>query len=404
MYTGPKLTNDGLVFGYDTGYGIADNETSTRFYQGEPTVNEFYGSGSSGTILDYSTGYGGLGSVQTGVLDAFGTTDNVVYRKTGKLRFGPTGGQDVGTLIYGNTYTFSIYLRHYGATLMSGGEFDIVDQSSGGKNYSGTLSSNMTYDWKRFSVTSTHTNNSNYHFIDVGTYQGTGVFEWCMPQIDVGSHATPFTKTSRSNTQSLIDLKETNDITVANVSFDSTGQPTFDGSDDKIVVPNQISTGSYTYETVVKISSSDSSYSGFSSNFKSDSSGYSGVGNGWVLRLDPNGKLQIYTKNNSTTLLNPINISGFRAANVNKYIHLVYTYSSGTNKLYLNGVLQATGTGLSGITPSDSTLIIGAYSWGISSQTYYINAHQPIAKLYNQTHTATEIKQNFNAYKNRFNI
>jgi hypothetical protein len=296
-------------------------------------------------------------------------------------------------------------MRHVsGETQMSGGEFDIVDQSSGGKNYSGTLSSNMTYEWKRFSVTSTHTNSSNYHFIDVGTYQGTGVFEWCCPQIELGTIASPFTSTERSDTASLIDLKKTANIDVSNVSFNSTGQPIFDGSNDKIVVPNQISTGSYTYETVVKISSSDSSYSGFGSNFKSDSSGYSGVGNGWVIRLDPDGGLQIYTKNNSTTLLNPINISGFRAANVNKYIHLVYTYSNGSNKLYLNGVLQATGTGLSGTTPSDSTLIIGAYSWGISSQTYYINAHQPIAKLYNQTHTATEIKQNYNAYKNRFDI
>ena len=31
MYTGPKLTNDNLVFGYDTGYGVADKATATRF-------------------------------------------------------------------------------------------------------------------------------------------------------------------------------------------------------------------------------------------------------------------------------------------------------------------------------------------------------------------------------------
>ena len=41
MYTGPKLTNDNLVFGYDTGYGVADIETSTRFYKGQPTTNVF---------------------------------------------------------------------------------------------------------------------------------------------------------------------------------------------------------------------------------------------------------------------------------------------------------------------------------------------------------------------------
>ena len=26
MYTGPNIIKDGLVFGYDTGYGIADNQ------------------------------------------------------------------------------------------------------------------------------------------------------------------------------------------------------------------------------------------------------------------------------------------------------------------------------------------------------------------------------------------
>tara|TARA_B110000459_G_scaffold123057_1_gene135462 strand:- start:63 stop:1607 length:1545 start_codon:yes stop_codon:yes gene_type:complete len=39
MYTGPKVTNENLVFGYDTGYGIADNGVETRFYKGEPTSN-----------------------------------------------------------------------------------------------------------------------------------------------------------------------------------------------------------------------------------------------------------------------------------------------------------------------------------------------------------------------------
>ena len=228
-------------------------------------------------------------------------------------------------------------------------------------------------------------------------------------QTEANSHATPYIKSgsttgSRSNTGSLIDLTKTADINLSTVTFDSTGQPTFDGTDDKIVIADQTSIGAYTYETVVKINSSDSSYSGFGSNYKSDASGYSGVGNGWVLRLDPNGGLQVYTKNNSTTLINPINISGFRASNSNTYIHLVYTYEDGSNKLYLNGVLQATGTGLSGTTPSDSTLIIGAYSWGISSQIYYLNGHQPVAKLYNTTLSAAEVTQNYKAYKNRFNI
>ena len=387
MYTGPKLTNDGLVFGYDTGYGIADNETSTRFYPGEPTVNEFYGSGSSGTILNYSTGYGGLGSVQTGVLDAFGTTDNIVYRKTGKLRFGPTGGQDVGTLTNGNTYTFSIYLRHYGATLMSGGEFDIVDQASGGYNFTGTLSSNMTYEWKRFSVTSTHTNSSNYHFVDVGVYQGTGVFEWCMPQIDVGSHATPFTKTSRSNTASLIDLTKSTDLNLSAMTYDSTGQPDYDGTDDYInlgnYTPIRLGTN-FTIECVVRPEQDKWMYffhKGYGSNNSLAWGRHSSADN-WFFSTMIGGSYQN---------------SYMGTATLNKYCHLVATYDGANLRLYENGVLKVTSA-------KTHDMLTSSASAGIGGPDRYWNGKIPVTKIYSKVLTTGEVVSNFNTYKNRFNI
>ena len=39
MYTGPKLITESLVFGFDTGYGVADKHTSTIYYKGEPATN-----------------------------------------------------------------------------------------------------------------------------------------------------------------------------------------------------------------------------------------------------------------------------------------------------------------------------------------------------------------------------
>jgi len=41
MYYGPKIVSDGIVLGYDTGYGVADKNNSTRFYKGKPTTNRF---------------------------------------------------------------------------------------------------------------------------------------------------------------------------------------------------------------------------------------------------------------------------------------------------------------------------------------------------------------------------
>ena len=401
IHRGPNTVKDGLVFGYDTGYGVADNSTATRFYPGEATTN--FVTTNLETLGTDGSGQSSIGTRTTIAPNHVRIVDVASNTRQSHLISGLTAS---------TIYTVSIQFKKITGTPT----FRFQLQGYSGSSYVNTIKFTSTAEtglediegWQTAEWTFTLPSNCNALRIwwqdgaDYTTY--THSFELKNPQLEAKSHVTPYVSGTRSSTASLIDLKRTASIDVSNVSFDSTGQPIFDGSNDKIVVPNQTSTSSYTYETVVKISNSDSSYSGFGSNFKSDSSGYSGVGNGWVVRLDPNGGLQVYTKNNSTTLLNPINISGFRAANVNKYIHLVYTYSNGTNKLYLNGVLQATGTGLSGTTPSDSTLIIGAYSWGISSQTYYINAHQPIAKLYNQTYTATEIKQNYNAYKNRFNL
>ena len=383
IHRGPNTVKDGLVFGYDTGYGVADNSTATRFYPGKAVDNEFYNSGPDGTILDY-VGYGGTGTAQSGALDALGTTDNIVYRKTGKLRFGPTGGDDIGTLYNGNTYTFSIYMRHVpGETQMSGGEFDIVDQSSGGKNYSGTLSSNMTYEWKRFSVTSTHTNSSNYHFIDVGTYQGTGVFEWCCPQIELGTIASPFTSTERSDTASLIDLKRTTNIDVSNVSFDSTGQPTFDGSNDYIDIAstNIISgTQDFTVESVYNLQGQTGGEV-----FGNYGSGYS------TYHLWFSGQYGIW-------LNGSVYAPGAPLSN-GKY-HMLGLRQSGVMKLYLNGELVNSQTRNASIA-TDLNYRIGADVNGAGEP---FTGEIYVVKAYGRALTAAEIKQNYNAYKNRFDI
>ena len=39
MYTGPNITHKEIVYGYDSAYGVADNNLGTRFYPGEPTTN-----------------------------------------------------------------------------------------------------------------------------------------------------------------------------------------------------------------------------------------------------------------------------------------------------------------------------------------------------------------------------
>jgi len=90
----------------------------------EPAINEF---NSTSLMLG---NYGGDGVLQSSEQDPFGGTLYPVYRKEGKIRFGVSNGNDVGTLYYGSTYTFSIYLRKVlGTTEPTSMEFDICDIS-----------------------------------------------------------------------------------------------------------------------------------------------------------------------------------------------------------------------------------------------------------------------------------
>ena len=152
----------------------------------ETLENEFYDNWDAlVTNSSQLAAYGGPGTLQSGATDPFGSTDSSVFRKNGGLlRFGEIDGTDVGTIYDGSTYTFSIYLRKvYNQEPPTSIDFDIVDRT-GTRSYSGDLANHLENNWKRFWTTATHDNNSNYHFIDVGKFGGTGVFEWCCPQIE----------------------------------------------------------------------------------------------------------------------------------------------------------------------------------------------------------------------------
>ena len=383
----PKTSTEGLVFIYDTG--------NRKSYKGEPTTNEFL----TTTIGNYS-GYGGNGTLMSGTLDPFGTTSNPVYRKTGKLRFGPTGGEDVGTLYYGNTYTFSIYLRFAsGEATWTGGEFDLYDRTDS-KSFSGGLGDNMSYEWKRFSVTAYHNNSANYHFVDIGYYQGTNVFEWCCPQIDFGDHATPFTPNTRSATEGLKDLTGNLAIDLSNVSFDANAQMAFDGSSDHVTGVLPISGGGEPH-TIELVLSPDINQSSFGSRRDPFSIGNATTHQYSALDINT-GYMNWYFYGKDTSLTNtPSLIAG-------NYYHFILSYAGGfsnnTNKrVWINGVEQTLSSGVNEVSllPDNPQFSIGR---DIGRTTAYFPGEIPIFKVYNKALTEEQALGNFNAIKNRFGI
>lgn len=175
---------------------VAIEESTTN----EMNLDDFYNNAIATNWVDnYETDGNAIGVRQYEQLDAFGTLNNPVYRVRGMIRIGNAGGGDIGTLYAGNTYTFSIYLRRVrGINPPSNMQFDIVDRT-GTPNFIGTVDTNLTDDWKLFTTTALHDNSSIYHFVDIGTYQDTGYWEYCCPQIEHKGFMTSFAIGARSS-------------------------------------------------------------------------------------------------------------------------------------------------------------------------------------------------------------
>ena len=368
-----KTVTSGSVFAYD----VADTRNS---YKGEPTTN-----------------------VATGTLTPY-TPYNTMTRSGQNLTITMVGGSALyltfhnGTDYNGQTITLSGYMFKNGTphTL----------PNNRANTYHTVAASKWYFDSVTgyFEIVEVCNASSIWLFHTPSGASGGDVITILDFQVEVKTHATPFVNGTRSATQGLLPLVGNSTIDLSNVSFDSNAQMTFDGTDDAGIVSNFALSTNYSYEGVFYIDPSDNGYSGFFSNMNSPS-GVGGTGNGWVLRVEPGGALQLYVKNNSSTYNLPINVAGFRAAYAGQKLHVVYKCSSNYNAIHINGELFAEHTGYStGILPIDSQLLFGAYDWGIVGQRYYLKGYAYLVKAYNRALTAAEINQNYLHYKTRFNL
>ena len=219
-------------------------------------------------------------------------------------------------------------------------------------------------------------------------------------QVEVKSHATPFVNGTRSTTQGLIDLTGNSSIDLANVSFDSNAQMTFDGTDDVITVPmqNLKPTLSITQEVVVYINSNTTQV------FIGAQYGTSS-GNSYALWL-----------NGANNLAGGVNIGGSfnyqsqtYTITTSKWYHFIHTYDGTDQKLYVNGVVVRSWPTAGTITYNDNNTLLAigndwngsGYNIGASLATH---GKQDITKIYNRALTADEVTQNYRHYKTRFNL
>ena len=406
--SGPNLIDDALVVAYDSGYGVADNDTSTRFYPGEATVNYTTDAPSQGgwsgtyNVLDSSKKKfklivnnfnGAAGSGQgwrsfTWDLRAY-AGQSVTISATVEVLVGSPG--TFAWIMMGQTNTHTSNVSGAGTYLGYSAASEKVSKTTTTTEHitwSGTLGNSGTA-----SQPSGHVGFTLWY--NGGTSGTDSYVEVSEVQIELKSHATPFVNGTRSATASLIDLKRTTNIDVSNVSFDSTGQPDFDGTDDyidlgtdiKIADTNQGWTAEYVFNT--DSASTLQHFNGCEEDVHNA---------GWLALL--NSKMAVWDRTAAVWKY------GDTAFASDTWYHVAFVQESGTSmQFYVNGVAEGGDHASFSWTADVSAFFaryIGKYEYGGYSR--YWNGHIPITRLYSKPLTAAEIKQNYNALKKRFDI
>lgn len=200
---------------------------------------------------------------------------------------------------------------------------------------------------------------------------------------------------SVGNTASVIDLKRTNNIDVSNVSFDSNGQPTFDNTDDRITIPNSSvfnHTSELSIEACVKFDGNNQDFIFEKGNVNTQYSLFS-HGTDIVFRT-------YHSADSGYDTLNP---SKATAGITNgQWHHIVGSWDGSTKRIYVDGKDIGSKSKSGALTTTSAGAAIG--SFGGTSSGYYFGGDIAVVKIYDKGLSAAEVLQNYNAYKNRFNI
>lgn len=423
---GPHNINDGLVFGYDTGYGIANNTTLTRFYPGIPAVNCAPGVAPTTGVSDgaWTTTEITDGSITPPRKGArvfklvAGSTSNL-YRQSNyyggggfssnnpqnALILGRTSPSNYSTTSTAGKYQYGFWVRGDESNSSS---WDIgIDK--GDKAVTSYTVGNNT-DWYFISA-SDQGNNSNsypYDFFDMfsndsglviyisdfGIYRAPGTVD-SLPDLQAFPTFVDYGGT-RSYTDSLIDLARDTSIDLTNVSFDSTGQLTFDGTDDYVDLSSDITispnnqgwTAEYVFNT-----NSASTLQHFNSAEADDFNA------NWLALY--NSKLAVWDHGQGTWRY------GDTVFSSNTWYHIAFVQTSSTAmQFYVNGEAEGgdhTTFSWSANYSALKTRYIGRYEYN-GGYGRYFNGEIPVVKMYNRAISAQEVLQNFNSYKNRFDI
>lgn len=241
--------------------------------------------------------------------------------------------------------------------------------------------------WQRFGYTFTSPNSYaiSYWFNPDGPYK----YDIANIQIEQKDHPTRFTTGSRSSTQSILDISKNTTINVSNVSFDSNGFPTFDGTDDYIYTTNNVpcnfGTGDFTAEVMIYPQSFSNYTHMVALPTQSTFALKANVSDGAIYYYDPSFSTYGSTPGWTLTL--------------NQWNHVVLVRQNNVAYTYLNGVSYGS---KSGFNTNFSSAQVANIGWGWGGE--YTQKKINVVRLYNKALNEREVLQNFSSYKRRFGI
>jgi hypothetical protein len=251
--------------------------------------------------------------------------------------------------------------------------------------------------WQRqsYSFTATHTAIISYWFGEAPGSTSPYHFDLANIQVEQKDHPTQFVAGTRSVTQGLLPLTGST-INLTDVSFNNSGQITFDGTNDKISLDPILTSGAPEYSIEA------------------------------VFRADSTKTQVIWEQNSSTVIQNKracmiLLSSGYGGFNgqsndyhsavpysTGVWYHWVITINkyAGTNpvKIYVNGSLYAQGDSSNGATNLDVGNYAAAVGYKLNANDEYFDGDIPLVKIYNRPLSATEVQENYRGYKTRFNL
>jgi hypothetical protein len=173
----------------------------------------------------------------------------------------------------------------------------------------------------------------------------------------------------------------------------------FDGVDDKIDFTSTLQSSTTTdlsINTWIKTADKTLDNSAYRGWFTGGPNG-SGTTAGFKMAIThDNGYPVLWGLNNSAK------VTGTIAIDTNIFVNVVYTYTTGTGKFYINGIINNSASYTGNHDMSAYFIGSGGSSAGLLSSQGMFNGDIGPIQVYNKALSAAEVTQNYNALKNRF--